>query len=118
MNATPDDIRERVERGAAVLDAHAPGWYRLVPPEDLDMSNPCKCVEGHRVGDYHDSDLLAPTRELLGPRAAQRLAASFGLTIWPPPAYPGDGDDEFVQLTEAWRDLIWRRLAEDESVPC
>lgn len=47
-----DSIRERVERGAALLDKHNPDWYMAVSLQGLRMSSCSECVLGQLYGDY------------------------------------------------------------------
>jgi hypothetical protein len=39
-------VAERVARGAALLDARAPGWAERVKLDALEMVSPCLCVLG------------------------------------------------------------------------
>jgi hypothetical protein len=47
-----DEARDRVERGAALLDKTAPGWRERVDPETLDMTLCTRCVLGQLFGHY------------------------------------------------------------------
>jgi hypothetical protein len=44
------DLRERVARGAALLDERAPGWRRRIDWDAVDMSDCRACVLGQAVG--------------------------------------------------------------------
>jgi hypothetical protein len=79
-----------VQRGAAFLDEHVPGWRAHVDPYTLDLSYCRQCVLGQVFGDYNDGvALLGLTHE-----DAQRL----GFYRW--------GRQTFDRLTEAWRRVI------------
>jgi hypothetical protein len=49
---TRAEARQRVERGAALLDEKSPGWREKVDPETLEMSSGCGCILGQVYGDY------------------------------------------------------------------
>jgi hypothetical protein len=49
---TIDEARQRVERGAALLDRKKPGWREKVNPETLEMWVGCSCVLGQVFGDF------------------------------------------------------------------
>jgi hypothetical protein len=94
-------IAERVERGAALLDAKRPGWWRDIGLGRLDIKSSCDCIAG-QLGDY------ARTVEALGlyeydAEAAHGFEAE-------------ESQDEYPALTEAWRDLILGRR-EQAQVP-
>lgn len=43
-------IAERVEAGAAWLDANRPGWVDRINLETLDMASPRRCILGQEYG--------------------------------------------------------------------
>ncbi len=47
-------IAERVARGAAILDAHRPGWHSQIDAEFLDLSSCSECVLGQLFGAFED----------------------------------------------------------------
>lgn len=40
------DIKERVDRGVAVLDKHIPEWWKRIDLKEFEISVPCQCVLG------------------------------------------------------------------------
>jgi hypothetical protein len=48
---TIDEARERVARGAALLDEKEPGWRQKVNPELLEMRSECGCIIGQALDD-------------------------------------------------------------------
>lgn len=49
-----EQIEERVQRGAQLLDVKMVGWYRYVDKDVLDLSNSCRCVLGQLFGWFAD----------------------------------------------------------------
>lgn len=41
-----ESAQTRVERGAALLDKHVPGWHRRITLEELDLSSCQNCICG------------------------------------------------------------------------
>ena len=109
-----NDIAERVERGAALLDEKQPGWLDIIDLDLLDISSRCGCVIGQLAGLTKASD-----RGLAYDAAARRLGVGYSTDI--PPGFEAPSTREFGRdrlpaiaaeyagLTEAWRDLITRR---------
>jgi hypothetical protein len=89
-------IAERVARGAALLDARRPGWWRDIDPGRLDIGSERCCVAG-QLGGY-----LSVTRSL-------GLHGSLDDYVH---GFDGGSDPEHAALTGAWRDLIGQRLAQ------
>ena len=50
MQLPADELREKTERGAKLLDVHVPGWWRHVKLRRLDMSEPTMCMLGQLFG--------------------------------------------------------------------
>lgn len=57
-----DEVRTRelvelspVERGALLLDEHAPGWWRRIDLKTFQLTEPCLCVLGQIYGNYYDA---------------------------------------------------------------
>lgn len=48
---TSTEMRERVARGAALLDEHAPDWRYRVDPNRLNMLDGCRCILGQVFDD-------------------------------------------------------------------
>ena len=92
-------IEERVERGAALLDAKRPEWWRGLDLGRLDIQSDCNCIAGQLGGSY------APTVESLG-LYVMEVEAAYGFEFEESPG-------EYTALTAAWREVIQRRrLAE------
>ena len=45
--------KDRVSRGAALLDKHDPDWHSKVADVSLQLMNPVNCVLYHVFGGYH-----------------------------------------------------------------
>jgi hypothetical protein len=87
-------IADRVEHGAALLDAKRPGWWQQIDLGRLNIESPCDCVIG-QLGSY--------------PETTRSLGLHISLDDW----LHGFEGDEYAELTDAWRDLIQqRRLAQ------
>ena len=96
-------IRERVGRGAALLDGRLGNdWHRRIARvEELDVGNAYRCVLGQMCGSYC--------------RGLRELGIEDG------PADPGElgfgmphSAEENCLTSAAWRNLIKLRLCEDE----
>ena len=87
-------IAERLKRGAALLDAKRPGWWREIDLGRLDIESACNCIIG-QLGSYMET--------------ARSLGLYISLDDW----LHGFEGGEYPELTDAWRDLIQqRRLAQ------
>lgn len=98
-------MRERVARGARLLDQRAPGWWHRVSVLDLDISDPAKCVLGQVFGRY------GPGVGFL----AVDDPAEYGFTLGdaPPPSHGERGRKALARwqaLTDAWSREICARL--------
>jgi hypothetical protein len=88
-------VAERVERGAALLDAKRPGWWRDIDLGRLDIWSCHDCIGGQLDGGYD------ATMDLLG---VWDVEEARDLGFDDRGLCPEDG--EYAALTEAWRDLI------------
>ena len=79
-----------VQRGAAFLDEHVPGWRAHIDPYTLDLSYCRQCVLGQVFGSYANGITLL--------RLSDRDASRLGFNTW--------GRQTFDRLTEAWRRVI------------
>jgi hypothetical protein len=109
MNAT---IRDRVARGAALLDEKRPGWDARVDLAVLDLGDCRRCVVGQLFGpEYeheHERDwgVYGWGLDMLGLNAARFEEYAHGFDI------EDFGGREFAALTAEWRRVIAaRRLA-------
>lgn len=87
--------RERVARGAALLDERVPGWERAVNLDYLAMQSKCHCVIGQLLGDY-----------TLG-RRRMELSPQDGIDL----GFDGDSEGDYSKLQAEWRSLIESRRA-------
>jgi hypothetical protein len=88
-----DELAERVERGAALLDERRPGWWDEIDLETFEMANVCRCSLGQLWGSY------AKGKEALGIDLIPGCALGFISHI----------ADGYPVLTVLWRAAIERR---------
>lgn len=93
-----DSIRDRVERGAALLDTTTPDWCMGVSFQRLSMVNCTECVLGQLYGHYSKgvSRLLTAAGSFDG-------SASHGFSI----------TDEQYDLDPPERTMAWRDLKDE-----
>jgi hypothetical protein len=96
------DFNEMASRGADLLDAENPTWYRITDLDTLDMSDPDFCVLGQVYGDYCDG-LLKLNLTAFGARVR-----NYGFDM-----LSGTPDEDFTLLTQAWREQILLRRIMD-----
>lgn len=84
-------IAERIERGAALLDEHAPDWPSRVNPARLCIASGCECMVGQVFGNYWDG---------MGAMGQPGSGSAFGFIA---------GEGEMDEIEAGWRDLIARR---------
>lgn len=92
---TDAPARERVDKGAALLDENVPGWISHIDLDRLSIADPNNCIVGQLYGVYH-----------IGIAALD----------YPPPCGYGFNGDDYSALNEAWRALITARRAEAQPV--
>jgi hypothetical protein len=111
-------IAERVAAGAEWLDEHRPGWVWRIDLDTLDLGDPCRCVLGQEFREVavvqgFPSGYLAG-RKVFDEDGANdwwrdtEVAAHYGFHAVADIA-GGDIDDEYDDLTGAWRRLIRQR---------
>lgn len=83
-----DDLLERIESGAALLDRQSPGWFRRIDLARLDMKSCTFCILGQLYGSYGNGQRSLGIHYLGGP-------AAFG--------FDGKHGHEFGALAECWR---------------
>jgi hypothetical protein len=107
-------VAERAERGAALLDARRPGWWREIDLGRLDIIDGCNCV----AGQLGNGRFLATYDALGMDSPADEIAHGFNSADHDYLGAPGDVieavEAECVALTEAWRTLILARRAAAE----
>jgi hypothetical protein len=97
------EARERVARGAALLDGVKPGWYRQIDTETLRLSSCFRCVLGQLFGHYSDAIQLPAIH------VVNREQHGFWIEL--------AGQEEYQVLTLAWLDLIAARLRDEQDAP-
>ena len=96
--------KERITRGARLLDRVRPGWFRRVKITKLDMAqgerqpDGCGCILAQVYGNFVEAS------QMLGLDLRTYSDSSHGFNY-------GDGDDSFDDLGEAWKDEIRKRRA-------
>jgi hypothetical protein len=117
-------IRERVARGASLLDVKAPGWAARVATDRLAMDKCDSCVLGQIYGGYFDG-----TGELFGELEwegdsddpEEMAAEDHGFNISSKSHYYDDLN-QYSALADAWRAEIARRTdpssSPTEASPC
>jgi hypothetical protein len=110
---TAAEARERVARGAALLDEKQPGWEYEIDPGTLDLANGCLCVLGQVFGNFYAS-IGWMTGETRG-QAHFPLASEYG--FWAPTSNAvwtseigNQINAEYHALQNAWIEAIADRL--------
>jgi hypothetical protein len=126
---TKDEARERVARGAALLDQKRPGWEHQIDTGKLDLSQSCFCVLGQVCGNYYHVVRDADWRHLFGRsdlrlRVAEATALGFRHTGRSGTREGGRRwktiQAEYRLLQDCWIELIADRLVPttgDTSLP-
>lgn len=91
---TEETIQERVDRGAALLDAEIPGWVQRIDLDRFRMSSCSRCILGQLFGSFENG-----LDEL---HLRSRVDSPEGFDIVTP-------EDEYAAFTAAWKQLIIRR---------
>lgn len=94
MNAV---VRERVERGAALLEKTRPGSVNRLDPDTLDVGFGLRCPVGQEFGTYSHgmTELFTIAEFALGAPVQHGFAA--------------DESCDYPALTEGWRELVMER---------
>jgi hypothetical protein len=96
-----EELAERVERGAALLDERRPGWWDEVDVEALDLDLCSRCPLGQLWGDF-ESGAYRLFRG--GFHEVADMAGHHG--------FDAVCDNHFPILTDLWRAAIERRRAQ------
>jgi hypothetical protein len=105
-------MRDRVARGAALLDDQRPGWAGEIDLDWLSMESCTSCVIGQLYADYFIGGRIL-TENL--PNTFFFSAAAHGFTLpeedQNPPAIGGHAEvmRRFAALADAWRDEVRQR---------
>lgn len=111
MNVT--EARERVAKGAALLDRERPGWFTVINTGQFDMQTSCLCVIGQVCGNFY-----LDVHRFTGERCAQReYPKAEALGFWVA-CSSSDGTlnkfdaiaDDYRFLQDAWIEAIADRL--------
>lgn len=109
---TPEQVRERVQRGAEYLDGVDPEWYRRVDSETLELEDGRHCVLGQLHGEFRlglgRSDLISMSsapRTSLSPVAYGFKCVENVPDEWQ--AY------DYDLLNEAWKEAVRMRQEAD-----
>lgn len=109
---TTAEARERVARGATLLDAKRPGWADKIDITRLRMSSKCTCILGQLEGTFWSA-----AQRLFGTDDTVKLptieATECGL--WVPMTINGCDYVGYTDLESAWVDAINERLAPQVS---
>lgn len=109
---TIDEARERVAKGAALLDRERPGWAQQIDTGTLRMETSCFCVLGQLEGSFIDAVWNRWGDDL---QAGCRIAAGYGFHAGTVRA----SDDELLAryyrpLQDAWIAEIAARVVPAE----
>jgi hypothetical protein len=113
---TPEQVRERVRRGADYLDSVDPDWYRRVDSETLELEDGRHCVLGQLHGEFrlglgrsHLISMSSAPRASLSPVAYGFKCVEHVPDEWQ--AY------DYDLLNEAWKEAVRTRQEADPFVP-
>lgn len=105
---TPSDrpFEREVQKGAALLDQHRPGWERGIDPSSLVIYHIERCILGQLYGDYGDGKdaLLGEGWEMI---VSWEVSAAHGFTVSPGREYLWN--PEWLALRDAWLALLAER---------
>ena len=111
-----EEVQMAVKEGAAWLDQVYPSWLEAIDLDDLDLSSAHSCILGQvakppkdcRVAGY---SLIATTAtEVFGNRGSDNWLGSHGFcTTEAHRRDDADIENEYMQLQEAWVNLIIER---------
>lgn len=88
-------VRERVERGAALLDAKEPGWRDRISPAELDIHSCSACVVGQVFGlNEEDQGTADAWIEKIGELGCYNDAGEYG--------FCGSGPKDYDSLRDEW----------------
>ena len=109
---TPEQVRERVQRGAEYLDSVDPEWYRRVDSETLELEDGRHCVLGQLHGEFrlglgrsHLISMSSAPRTSLSPVAYGFKCVENVPDEWQ--AY------DYDLLNEAWKEAVRTRQEND-----
>lgn len=91
-------VKDRVARGAALLDRRRKNWRSKIDVDSLDMAHGSYCILGQLYGYYDDAPAY-----LIGGHMLSTLPAENGFDV-----YENQGPRAFTNLTKAWQEELSR----------
>jgi len=105
-------VKERVAKGAALLDRVEPDWYKHIDRSKLQMDNCITCVLGQCFSLKSISAYENTLRDRLGINSFGTREADHGFNQYLPPRGLGD---TYHNLTDAWIEEINKRFEHKEQ---
>ena len=117
------ELAPRAERGATLLDSRVPRWIRLINLDTLDLVSMAGCVLGQCFGDYGEGlaelDLTMYNDDEIDEDDEHPLLVTDGIVrhgfdlAHAEACNENDerNDENYANLTEAWRQVIGKRLS-------
>lgn len=99
---TKDQLREKANRGAALLDKAKPDWFKNVNLDILNQTSASRCVVGQAFGNYTDG-----LRVLFGGSSTCAEDVSHGFDVQ---------TEDAGLLNTIWKEIILEKRADFESV--
>ncbi|WP_433259264.1 hypothetical protein ACQPYK_49675 (plasmid) [Streptosporangium sp. CA-135522] len=96
------ELSERIEQGAELLDQEYPEWFSEIDEGRLDLRSHCSDVLAQLFGSYKDG--------LRFLEMEYKEAQDHGLTILNEDGDVPDIDEQYIALTRLWREAINKRL--------
>jgi hypothetical protein len=112
---TQNNVNERVNRCAKILDKHDPKWFRKVKFNILDLSSTKNCVFGQLFGDVEQGILALGLKD----KTKGDPWTFFGIDAYDYTASDADEnrDSEYFMLEEAWKNAIRTRKEAAKPIP-
>ena len=101
-------VRERVARGADLLDERSPGWWRTLVPESIDVKYGNSCVLGSLNPDVGYYTVLAELEISEDDADQEGTATWYGFEVTHA-EYVADKMEAYARVTDTWRNLIAER---------
>lgn len=102
----------QVAKGAAELDRILSGWERKIDLAKLELSSKCRCVLGQLAVDISPKEPAwwgpspyQASMDQIAPHDEPEWDSERGFDVG-----PNEGPMDYVDLTQAWKDLITKRL--------
>lgn len=105
-----NDVMERVQKGAALLDDKRPGWHRDIDTAVgvFDLSLPTRCILGQLYGTFSIG-----AKALFGTRRCETFsdcpADHLDDKATTAHGFDRNGEGNYDELTAAWRELLAER---------